>query len=294
MKNMILSCFLLATFFAYAQDTIVSSAASAQNYEKFKSKRGVYIFPEKGEFAIGISANSFLNYFGNLVNPAGNTAPTFNNAAGSNRQGNPLSAFAGQSYGIFGKYMVNEATAYRARANFGFGTTTNGTLVQKIDPNTPASVPSYAENKTNTSSGSILIGLGIEKRRGKDRVKGLYGGELLLGFSNSTTTYTYANTIDLENATERVISNTNGNQFLVGVRPFVGVEYFFAPKISIGGELAYVAGLGIRSEGIQERERLVNGTTVEKFKSPFGGNRVNAFYFGLDNFDANLNLSFYF
>lgn len=293
MKKIILISAMFVGMTAVAQET-VSDGASTQNYDKFKSKRGVTIFPEKGEFALGVSANSFLNYFGNMLNSNGNNAPTFNNAGGSNTGSNPLSAFSGQSFGISGKYMVSESLAYRGRLNFGFGSFTTATLVQKIDPNTPSSVPSYGEDKINTRTGSVLLGLGMEKRRGKDRVKGIYGAELLLGYANTTRTFSYLNTIDLTGQQERTVMQNAGSQILVGVRPFVGIEYFFAPKISLSGELAYIAGLGIRTAGTEERERYVNGSTVETYKAPFGQSRVNAIYFGLDNFDASLNLNFYF
>lgn len=294
MKNILLVLALVVSAASFAQET-ASDDASKQNYDKFKSKRGVSIFPEAGEFALGVSANSFLNYFGNLLSGGGsNSAPSFSNARGSNIGSSPLSAFSGQSFGISGKYIKTEGFAYRARVNFNVGNFTNATLVQKIETNTPTAVPSYGEDKILTNSGSILVGLGFEKRRGKDRAKGIYGAEAILGFSSSKSTYTYLNAIDLTGNTERRASISNGNQFLIGARAFIGVEYFFAPKISIGGELAYLAGLGIRSAGIEERERLVNGTTVELYETPFGQARVNAFYLGLDNFDANLNLNFYF
>jgi hypothetical protein len=87
-----------------------------------------------------------------------------------------------------------------------------------------------------------------------------------------------------------------GGTFGLGVRGFVGVEYFFAPKISIGGELGW--GISYMSTG--EGEETYEFYDVSSTGNPFINSSTNktggrsAFNFGVDNISGAINLFFYF
>jgi hypothetical protein len=105
-------------------DAMAGTAAFAQTEpakaedHSFKSVRGHEVLPQKGEWALGVSATGFLGYMGNLMNnTAGNTAPAFNTA-------NTANAFAVGNLGGWGiscKYMKTATMAYSVRvlANVG-------------------------------------------------------------------------------------------------------------------------------------------------------------------------------
>ena len=136
-----------------------------------------------------------------------------------------------------------------------------------------------------------------------------------MGFANSKTTYQYGNpftsdfnapiTHDFGNniaggtpaaAGSRVIENKDGASLLAGVRGFVGVEYFFAPKISIGGEFGYTFGFQtqqrslITTQAWDEQAGVTRETKTDKYLN----NGLTSLGVGLDNLNGSINLLFYF
>ena len=57
--------------------------------------------------------------------------------------------------------------------------------------------------------------------RGKGRVRGFYGAEANIGLGSAKETWT---------ATDLSVEAKAGSTFNLGIRGFIGVEYFFAPK----------------------------------------------------------------
>lgn len=201
------------------------------------SKRGVYILPEKGEFAVGIDAYPLFRYIGGLFSNGGAAPPSFD--------------FDNNGYtGIYVKYMLEKDMALRIHFQFDFGTNQDIYTVNKstlaYDPLRPEYVDDIIETQTNT----VVLGLGVEKHRGKGRVQGIYGGEAFFGYDRGMTTYEYGNDITNEFNTpetynnnysngERLIEDDYNKGFSLGARGFIGVEYFVAPKIALGGEFGY-------------------------------------------------------
>jgi len=212
------------------------------------SKKGETMLPEAGDWAVQFDAAPFLNYAGNLFN-AGATAPgaTWINTGT-----------------IAGKYFKDASTAYRVKLNIGMGSMTDKALVGDVT-STATPVPMVEDSKKDGWT-NITIGAGMEMRRGKGRLQGFYGAELLFMMGSTKTTYTYGNAYDFTN----LPSQTNGADPLgidtdvqeiksgstigLGIRGFVGCEYFIAAKISIGAEYGW--GLGLSSTG--------NGSTTVK------------------------------
>ncbi len=231
---------------------MIGVTASAQD---FNSKKGTAILPEAGDCSIGIGATSTLNYFGNLLNgSAANAAPSF--------------GWQGATNVISGKYMKDANTAYRVNVRLGFGTTKTSVPDSGLTTTTDTKVASH----------NVNLGAGIQKYRGKGRVRGFYGAEANIGLGGSKTTVDFTGGSSEDKA---------GSTFSFGVRGFLGAEYFFAPKMSLSGEFGW--GLNLSSTGASESTTTIGGasTTVK-------GGKSSSFGFETDNAGGSINLNFYF
>ena len=206
------------------------------------NKRGVALLPHAGDFALGIDATPFLRYLGNFFTRSENDAPDFN----------------GVEQSIYGKYFLQDNRAIRVKLSVNVlnntekGVVTNDEQIAN-NPLNPYATVIDVWNATNTD---VHLGLGYEFRRGEGRVQGFWGGEILLGYGSGKDKFEYANpmtavnrkptstyfnrNIDDSDPYRRRTETKNGNKITGGLGAFVGVEYFFAPRISIGGEF----GLG--------------------------------------------------
>src|SRR5688572_17091703 len=162
MKKLFITAALASTcIFASAQDMM--------------SKRGTPILPEAGDWSIGADATSLIRYFGNLF-----TKDVNNNSS--------LGPEVDQT--LTGLYVKDENTAFRVKLRIGFGT-------QKwenfVDDNTSATANVNVTDELKRSSSNFALGLGIQKWRGKGRLKGIYGAEFGFMYGGSKDTYTYGN-----------------------------------------------------------------------------------------------------
>ncbi len=288
-------------------------AATATFAQDLTSKKGEAYLPEAGDWAISIDASPFLNYAGQLLSNAGATAPTWNHLNGLNT--------------IKGKLFVDAQTAYRATVRIGFNSEANKGLVAQPSTTAPSypNLPTMVEDKEKFSSTFVGLGAGIELRRGKGRLQGFYGGEAFLWFSTNKASYEYANGLaptgtpavtvnDSYNFGGNIVGNDGfgnigrvtedkaGSVFGIGVRGFIGAEYFVLPKISIAGEFGW--GIGFASQGTGSRSvESINGTTVGTVTTETaGGSRFlidtdrNAFGTGATQFvpSGTLSLNLHF
>jgi hypothetical protein len=295
-------------FFA-ATLAFTAVSVSAQD---LTSKKGEPILPEAGDYSIGIDATPFLNYFGNFIGGDGtNTAPGWNHLNGLNT--------------IVGKYFVDPNMAYRGILRIGLNSSTQRATIGDASASTPPTfpnLPAFKEDVLKSSSSFIGLGGGIEHRRGKTRLQGFYGGELFIWTLASKETYTYGNalsaTILVNNTTTtdfgsnlgldtygndaRTLVEKSGRTFGIGLRGFIGAEYFVLPKFSIGGEFGWGLGFATVGAGSTEIESS-NATTVGK--QTIEGNKGsrfildtdrNAFGTGATQFapSASLRLNFHF
>lgn len=290
-KHILLTSLSLAiTVFSFAQSDL-------------KSKKGTPILPEAGEFSIGISANPFLQYIGNVANTGFNPAATYQY---------PSSPFFFNTIAFSGKYMISNTQAYRVRINLASKTrrdrlrVANDTLMPSLtDIN-------YGEDLQKTQNTFISIGAGKEWRRGKGRVQGVFGAEALIELGGIRRRYEYNNQMEQNftsptssnfggnllgagnSSSSRVLETRSGKYFGGGVRGFVGVEFFVGPKLSLGGEFGY----SIRylhqgkSEFTYETFDVASTTRIEKTEK--GNSHFNDFSLGLDNITGLISLNFYF
>jgi len=225
--------------------------------------------PESGDWAIGVDATPFLSYFGNFIGGNGlNAAPSWN--------------FLTTNQTITGKYFVEDDKAYRGSLRIGFGSVTERGMSNQtgaVAPIYPA-LGSTVEDTYKSGFNNIGLAGGLEFRKGTGRLIGFYGAELGIAFGSSKEAYTYGNAIvaadgtipattdfgsnlvdDTYNNDARVTESKSGSMFGVGVRGFIGAEYFILPKMSIGGEFGW--GLGLMSMGASSRTtESTDGTTI--------------------------------
>jgi hypothetical protein len=227
-----------------------------QGVEQMTNKNGVNILPEAGQFAIGFDALPFLRFAGNMFN--GNTANTVNAA---------FPNFGGSGAGgtLYGKYFLSETMAIRGRVGI-FQSTTQVVNRVMLDGQAVPQSNIEVEDEMIAHSFNFELGGGIEFRRGKGRLMGVYGGEIFVNTNASNRSYTYGNALTADNQApgtsnfggnvitpgQRVTSAIDANSFGVGARGFAGVEYFFAPQISLGAEF----NLGIAYTGTNRSARV--------------------------------------
>lgn len=294
--------------FSYAQDA--EPARDKKEKElSFKSVHGHEVLPQKGDWALGISATGFLNYLGNIANNS-----TFNNAPNFNSANAPTGFAIGQLSGVAlsGKYMKSDDLAYRVRFQANAGNVDYRNLVLKNTLTPDPLNPQTIEDKQSTFSYTVLLGAGFEKRRGNNRLQGFYGAEALVGMAGKNVSYTYGNNFSVDfnapvsttdfatglsgAASSRIKSQNTGAMMLFGVRGFAGIEYFFAPKISLGGEIGYT--LGMSTNGKETTKTIAwnpaTQTTNTITTNDYTNSGLRSFGIGIDNVNAGINLHFYF
>lgn len=260
--------------------SIFSLSAFAEQQPVLKNKRGIMILPQRGNYCIGINANPFFNYFGNM----------FNNSTGSN---SPSFTFTNSDQTIYGKYMKTNNMAYRANFRIGISNITNTYNVLDLSPG--AAQNAMVSDVYKRRNKNIGLSFGMEKRRGNTRMQGLYGVEGFIGFSSGKDKFEYGNKLEnLDTGFRRLTEFTLSNSFSIGFRGFVGVEYFIAPNFSIGGELGYGPDFTFNSAPKQTFEQYDftagTATTESKEVNP----KTTNISLDTDNARGNIKLLFYF
>ena len=294
---------LLSTTIAFSQDIAVEESTSTESGSlSFKAKNGQEVLPQAGDWGIGIGATNTISYFGNLLN--GNT----NNNGGSS----PFS-FANEnipSTVVYGKLFVSSELAYRGFARLSYNRIVTKAEV-RADLETNPDI--YVTDKRTTRSSGVTVGAGLENRRGSGRLIGVYGAQAFINLDqNLKTSYDYGNGYSVNNANptdaglqnsntvapdpafgDRLLSTSQGSGFGVGAQLFLGAEYYFAPKMSIGGEFYWgitYTNNAISSEKWEAFEPTTSEVTEYVSKS-VGGNQISA---GLSNLGGAVNLMLYF
>lgn len=254
-------------------------------FAQLENKKGEAYLPEAGDYAIGFDAAPFLQYFGNALN-------------GTSGQG----AFSGawtNPYGmITGKMYASETMAYRGMIRLGFGS--NKWTMPVVDDASTSTPPAMKDDELKSSYNFIGLGAGVEMRRGKGRLQGYYGGQFMFMFGGQKDAFTYGNAFSTSDPTPTTtdfqaagaISYTNtvpgsritewksGSMMGIGLRGFIGAEYFILPKVSLGAEYGW--GLALSTQG-------ASSTTVESWNgtgtttTTTDGGKASSFAIDTDN-----------
>jgi hypothetical protein len=209
----------------------VSAQESAADSGVLRNKKGIPILPQKGDFAIGMCVNPFLDYLGN----------TFN--------GNTDNHFVLSSTTLYGKYYIENDAAVRVYLTWSNTHETSRNYVRDdaafaADPLSQAQLIDTRIYKYD----NLGIGVSYQKYRGYGRLLGFYGAYIDYYQSRTQYEYTYGNAITEVNTDPtdywgdgegqgRTLSDDNGIGRSLGAGLLGGVEYFFMPKISLGAEL---------------------------------------------------------
>ncbi|MDR1417229.1 MAG: outer membrane beta-barrel protein [Prevotellaceae bacterium] len=229
---------IIASFFLCMGMLAVATAQESQPAEP-------KYLPEAGDFALGIDAAPFLEYVGGFFSQNGAKAPTFGL----------------QGQGIYAKYFLESDRAIRAKLRLDIYSESYKKDIQNdeavsANPPTPDATTIDTRKQGVTS---VDLSVGYEFRRGRSRVQRFYGGELGLGLGKNSSTYEYGNPMTVanpspstafSNPSSRPLEEKGGLNFTFRLGGFVGVEYFIANKLSLGGE--FTLGLKASIQGQDE------------------------------------------
>jgi hypothetical protein len=247
------------------------------------SRKGEPILPEAGDWAIAFDATPFFNYVGNM----------FSKDSVQNKS--PFASWTNSNYMVVnGKYFKDAKTAYRISVRLGFGSAkrvgeiTDATAAAPQYPNAPI----MREDDIKFKHHNIGVGIGIEKHKGKTRLQGFYGADLWIWESGESVHYDYGNSLAATGATPvsvlttnttnfganevltnlgqtgnivkdipygntaRITNATLGQTFGMGIRAFIGAEYFLFPKISIAAEYGYGLGFSVTGNSSYSTESV--------------------------------------
>ena len=181
--------------------------------------------PTSRDWALSSNANSLLNYAGNLFNGSANS---------------PEISFQNEMMSLNGKLFISDSIAWRGGVNVQMLSKTTDLLLGE----TP-----YTSKE---SSYSLTISLGKEFRKGSNRLQGFYG----YGSHIMVSTNSYEDGIS-----EGVEENSDMG---IGINTFVGAEYFFRPKMSLGAEYRHSISY---QESDNEKSFSISGQTTAIFLS---------------------------
>lgn len=275
MRKTLLILFTVCSFSFVANGQFFDLSDSEEaTGESLISKGGHNILPEKGDVGLAIDATPFTDFVGNLIKI--NSGTSFS----SNLHIRPPEG----GMIICLKYFTGNKTALRAKFRISYSSSTEKLSV--IDDDDPTGDLVY--DTRITSDMNFDVGIGLEKRRGRTRLQGLYGLEGILSVTKGVETapnyrYKYANDFSTSNPTpttslfgatgSRPVYQRTAPIYGIGGRGFIGIEYFFTPKIAIGGELAVKLEIARRGASKVKTESWVNNAlekVVTKDKTPSG------------------------
>lgn len=273
--------------------SLFAFSVSAQE-DPLVGKKGQLLLPEAGDIGLGVNMIPFFNWFGNAFN-----ANTNNQFASNNK----FFSIFGNSV-VMGKYMLTDKTAIRVNFGFNLTSTTENKYVQDDTSNDPFA---KVMDSRKADNGHYTIALGYEMRRGKGRIQGYYGADLMIRVQQSSGfAYTYGNGFGQTNvvptahnwgsniiSNKRVLSDGGTTIFGIGVRGFIGVEYFVAPKLSIGCEFGW--GLSVNStfgskNATEHYDASESSVVIENNKTA----GATTFSAGVDNMNGAVFMMFYF
>lgn len=258
---------------AYGQDT------------NLVNKKGIPILPNSGDWAFGIDARPFTQIF----NDYSSVSFDFIN-----------------NYTFMGKKFINPKLAHRVKIRIGYYSDIDDRYIIQDGQTIPEPAITVKDSRTVNMT-NLAIGYGLEKRRGYGRLQAVYGAEIMLQYQSTSQSFKYGNDFSMTNPDpsttnfgnnipdygKRITYIEDGNSFGGSLHAFIGVEYFFAAKMSIGGEFGWGLSYTNQTEGnekVQSWDAGNNNIKNEFYKT--GGQK----YFGIDNTNnyGAIFLIFYF
>ena len=196
-------------------------AISFANAQDLTSKKGEPYLPEAGDWGISFNADNLFKYVGNAFSGSGAI-----NQIGAVTNSNVNGSFTGKKF-----KTANQADRYTVGFALASGSATEVAGVKTVDTDL-----------------NLEVGIGKEWRRGKTRLQGFYGYDLIAG-------------LDLINSTKTTpvsgpsVTVKSGVGFNVGAQGFLGAEYFIFPKMAIGASYTYGVNIGIQGAASGSKEK---------------------------------------
>lgn len=276
---------------------IGSNLSFAQSNSELRTEK-LKDYNYKGEIGLSINAVPFLDWTGNLFNNSiDNSFSSYNDLYLTNNNLPTISL----------RYFLDNKTS--VRANFGLQNI-NRTSNQYVQDDASNSSSELLIDRRKTTFSANFIGLSYEKRRGDNRVKGIYGLELFRSSVNDIyNDYTYANNFNSTNLSptsydwslespvsldSRIIQEDFGSIVSYGLRPYIGVEYFLSPQISIGTEIGISFTMSKDDEtfSVYESYDITSETIIIERKKELASGKQNTI--STDNYLSKITLSFIF
>ena len=272
--------------------------------------------PEAGDVTIGVNAVPFLNYLGNVFGKSDKNKINPEKIGGVPA----VPGLDNPTMSIFGKYFLTDQTALRLNVGIGINSITQSGYVtdDAAAVNNPLSVAEVEDTYKYRNSG-MSIAVGYEWRRGSKRLQGFWGGQAILAYSNSKHFFGYGNAITeinqdpsqyddfnnwdfsvtpptLENIgnNSRLLMQSDGRSWTYGLGGFVGVEYYIAPKISIGCEMSLNLLWTTGGKKYQKSERFNPDFNKVEENIRWTGKSDSGFRFGTENIGTSLFVAFSF
>ena len=302
------ACMLLAS------TTYVDAKKPEKNY-----------LPEAGDVTIGVNAVPFLNYLGNVF------GKNDKNKINPEKIGGvpAVPGLDNPTMSIFGKYFLTDQTALRLNVGIGINSLTQSQYVtdDAAAVNDPLSQDVVEDTYKYRNSG-MSVAVGYEWRRGSKRLQGYWGGQAILAYSNSKHFFGYGNAITEVNqipsvaaigdwdlpsmvpdeiqsvptlssiadvgGNSRLLMQSDGRSWTYGLGGFVGVEYYIAPKISIGCEMSLNLLWTTGGKKYQKSERFNPDFNKVEENIRWTGKSDSGFRFGTENIGTSLFVAFSF
>lgn len=221
------------------------------------NRRGIPFLPKPNDWAVGTDAASYISFFGNLFNTDGE---------------NGLEEGARN---LYFRYYITKKSAIRLNILINTDVDNNKYFVAD-DVALAASALSNqkVEDKMSSRQSELAFLVGLQKSRGYGRLKGFYGLQIGYGYKKYATKYAYGNAITATNTEPtdqwgntggRPLKIDHGSEKTFRVGGFVGVEYYFVPKICLGGECSLMYAKTWESLGYTDGERWQGGQVIETY-----------------------------
>ena len=280
--------------------------------------------PEAGDVTIGVNAVPFLNYLGNVFGKSDKNKINPEKIGGVPA----VPGLDNPTMSIFGKYFLTDQTALRLNVGIGINSLTQSQYVtdDAAAVNDPLSQDVVEDTYKYRNSG-MSVAVGYEWRRGSKRLQGYWGGQAILAYSNSKHFFGYGNAITEVNQTpsaatgnwdlpsmvpdeiqsvptllpiadvggnSRLLMQSDGRSWTYGLGGFVGVEYYIAPKISIGCEMSLNLLWTTGGKKYQKSERFNPDFNKVEENIRWTGKSDSGFRFGTENIGTSLFVAFSF
>lgn len=304
-KYSIIVLFLLLAMSSYCFSQ-EQDVAPAKDYSAF--------LPAKGDIAISAGLNPIAFFAGNIFNGTlDNELDQFGGQPYYNADVRDLFLLPSDLVSISLKYMVTDKFATRLNFGYGYWRFRDNIYVVDdkalaLDPFSQAKVVDACRRVYNLGS----VYLGGEYRMGKNRFQAVFSAGINYCMTDLHQNISYGNAITDLNQSPTIASDSyrvtlpgrsgmiNGRLLsksslfhTIGVTGGVGIEYFVAPKVSLGGEvnLSLAAGFEFGNNYTAEGYNIISGKAdvwVEK-NSP-----VSFFLrLGTSNIGANFTVNYY-